>query len=262
MTLILTEISRIGIAMAADSAVLQRTPRPDGTVAENVLSGVVKLRQIPKLNAGISIWGRGEINYCGVRYATSDWLEYIIKNRENEYNSLEDFARLLETELRLLITDFNLQRYPLGDIGFHLAGYSDWEGRKVPDFWHIHNGFSQALEMRGIRMDPDRVNANHDMSPRLLSCFLEMFGAYVTRNGDFPEYVELFEVVNMRLAEFARRGFIIPCPPTLENRARWLRFQIQLMSELYGFSNRPQIIGGQIPTLTITPEGKMVYDPG
>ena len=56
MTLIITELSKFGITMAADTAV---TMQISGVT--RVLVGVRKLQPIEKLNAGISIWGHGMI---------------------------------------------------------------------------------------------------------------------------------------------------------------------------------------------------------
>jgi hypothetical protein len=43
MTLVLTEVSNFGIAMAADSAVTERIVKPNGNVTYRVLTGVRKL---------------------------------------------------------------------------------------------------------------------------------------------------------------------------------------------------------------------------
>ncbi len=57
MTLVLTEISKTGIAMAADSALTKDRPLPGKQVnVPRVYTGAKKLFQIPKLKAGISIW--------------------------------------------------------------------------------------------------------------------------------------------------------------------------------------------------------------
>jgi hypothetical protein len=53
LTLILTEISVFGIAMAADSAVTEEVVTPNGTREYRVLTGVHKLQVIKKLKAGM-----------------------------------------------------------------------------------------------------------------------------------------------------------------------------------------------------------------
>ena len=59
MTLILTEISPWGILMAADSAVTQQIDIDGRPRQQRVLIGVNKLQVIPKLKAGIAVWGQG-----------------------------------------------------------------------------------------------------------------------------------------------------------------------------------------------------------
>jgi hypothetical protein len=82
MTLVLTEISKFGIAMAADSAVTCDDPLPNGRVVNRVLTGVKKLQVIPKIHAGISVWGEGDIEFEDKSYPTDIWLEYFIENKK------------------------------------------------------------------------------------------------------------------------------------------------------------------------------------
>src|SRR3989304_2612628 len=53
MTLILTELSNYGIAMATDSAITETLLKPDGTVGDKDYYGARKLFTVPKLSAGI-----------------------------------------------------------------------------------------------------------------------------------------------------------------------------------------------------------------
>lgn len=91
MTLILTELSEYGIAMAADTAVTMLSRSTVTRSFERVYFGVRKLRPIFKIQAGVSVWGQGEIN--GVD--TDVWLGEFITRREDDYNSLQEFAILL-----------------------------------------------------------------------------------------------------------------------------------------------------------------------
>jgi hypothetical protein len=54
MTLVLTEVSNFGVAMAADSAITFPEDR--------VYVGAQKLLPVYQINAGLSIWGRGDVN--------------------------------------------------------------------------------------------------------------------------------------------------------------------------------------------------------
>jgi len=246
MTLILTEISNFGIAMAADSAVTDITNR-------RVLTGVRKLQFIDKLKAGISVWGKGMINNT----PTDVWLQDFINSQITNYESLYDFAILLQNKLRNHITPINVQNHPLGTIGFHLAGFVNYQGNPTPTFYHIHNGISQTLSARGITVNPEIVNANHDLPPEMAQRILSAGGMYLTRNGDFTIYAALFQHLDAFLKNLSRYGILtIPDSRNLLERAEWLKFQIRTMSELYRLSNlHLPTIGGKIDTLLITPSG-------
>jgi len=253
MTLILTDISNLGIAMAADSAVTQKIVKPNGSITYRVLTGVRKLQVIDKLNAGISVWGQGTIKNT----STDIWLQDFIDSQKGNYNSLSDFALLLQNELRLRIAPINIRKDRLGTIGFHLAGFVDYLGKLMPTFYHIHNGMSQALSARGITINAAIVNANHDLPPNLVQKILSMGVECIIRNGDFAIYAALFQYLQKFLKTLSKyHKLTIPHSRNLMERAEWLSFQIRTMSELYKLSNlHLPTIGGRINTLLITPSG-------
>lgn len=201
MTLVLTEISNLGIAMAADSAVTEEVATSSGP-EYRVLNGVNKLHVIDKLNAGVSIWGQGEIVVGGNKVYTDIWLRDFIRNQRANYNSLSDFANLLQNEIRNYIAPINAALKPLGTIGFHLVGYVDYNGNPTPTFYHIHNGQSQALTSRGVQINPNIVNANHDLPPNLAQTLLAQGATYLTRNGDFTIYAALFNNIGQVFTGF------------------------------------------------------------
>lgn len=261
MTLILTELSRFGIAMAADSAVTFQETLPEGDTIPRVLLGVRKLQPIPKLNAGISVWGLGEIE----EISTDIWLANIIRTKEEEYNSINEFAILLQNELRRHIPDIDVSRpeNQLGTIGFHLAGFVEWEEQSTPTFYHIHNGISQDPSRRGISIYPRKVNASHDLPPQLAREHIDHGVWYITRNGDYQLYANLFGYLgNFFLGLAEQTEIVIPYSISLEDRAKWLKFQIKMMADLYAFSNRGSVIGGDVATLTISSQGIESYDGG
>jgi len=254
MTLVLTEISPFGIAMAADSAAT--ITRRDVT---RVLTGIRKLQVIEKLGAAISIWGAGEIDDTD----SDVWLDKFIRGRQNEYDSLESFATLLQNELRRLVPRIDLEREPEGTIGFHLAGFVDLNGRKAPTFYHIHNGRSMKLEARAETVDGTMVNANHDILPEEACGFIDSGGICVVHNGDYEIYKGVFNYLRGFFAEVERKtggGMLIPYSVCLADREEWLRFQIATISALYSFAgletpNGPvklPTIGGPITSLRIS----------
>lgn len=159
------------------------------------------------------------------------------------------------------IPDIDVQRNSLGTIGFHLAGYVEHEGRRLPTFYHIHNGISQALQARGIQIDARRVNANHDFPPRPL----RQGEFYTTRNGDFQMYALMNQQLRILFDNLRRQGFRIPNHQSMDEsplraRAEYLRFWIKMVSEIYRLSNIFPGIGGEVTTLTILHQNIETYE--
>ena len=143
-----------------------------------------------------------------------------------------------------------------GTIGFHLAGFVEYEGKQVPTFYHIHNGRSQVLEERKIEIDGSIVNANHDMPPSEIKKIINQGGYYITRNGDINIYATIFDILQDFFNNLRRDTPIrIPYSTNIEDRAEWLKFQIKMISGLYELSNIGPTIGGNISALTITENG-------
>jgi len=136
MTLVITELSSLGIAMAADTAITIPINPPNGQTYYRVLRGGVKLLPVPTLCAGISYWGLA--NLAGI--PTDDWLREFLTRNQGNINSLAGLANQLQIELRQCIRAVNLQRFPNGSFGVHLAGFVNSASGPLPAFYHIHNG--------------------------------------------------------------------------------------------------------------------------
>jgi hypothetical protein len=241
MTLILTELTSFGIAMAADSAVKVINTR---TGLAQIVPGVArKLQQVPYLNAGISCWGEGEIENT----PTDQWLSAFIASNQG-IDNLHDFAGELASQL-----NDRIPSPPRGNrcLGFHLAGFDDFNGTPTPSFYHIHDGFCRTLESRGIYVDATRFNANHNVPPDI---FVQN-PAYLIRNGDIRFHAEIFASLESVFTHLRPIGVLIPHSQDLEDRASYLIFQIKTVAEIYRLSNLLPGIGGQIHYLTINPQG-------
>jgi len=244
MTLVLGELSSFGIAMAADSAVTFTNPITGLSYARP--NAAKKLHFIPYLEAGISCWGLGEI----AGQPTDEWLLGFINNN-NALLTLQSFAEELARQLNALIRDPGVGT---GIAGFHLAGFEEYSGILTPSFYHIHDGVSTVLRGRGIAINTNQFNANHDMPPEIFRRDIGD-GWYITRNGDYVMYAEIFGSLQDYFESLAPRGIIIPHSQNLEERAEYLVFQIRTMSEIYRLSNLVPGIGGGIHYLTINPDG-------
>ena len=223
MTLVLTELSNHGLAMAADSPVTITNTQTGLSYAKP--NAAKKLQTIPYLNAGISCWGFGKISGM-----MSDlWLESFI-NSNSGMTSLKSFAEKLSAELNAI---FGANTSGDGGLGFHLAGFEDHNGVPTPSFYHIHDGISTTLESRGISIDPSKFNPNHDMPPDIFTQIAAKGLAWITRNGDYELYAQMFGLLERFFNDLQPIGVMIPNSQNVADRADYLVFQIRTVSELY-----------------------------
>ncbi len=245
MTLVLTELSSFGIAMAADSAVTFTNRQTGLSFAQPNFA--LKLQVIHHLNAGISCWGMGEI--AGI--STDKWLSNFIASSSSQ-TTLQGFAEELATQLN---SDAPLNTTGENRLGFHLAAFEDHNGIPTPSFYHIHDGPSTVLEQRGINVDPKRFNANHDVPPQIIQQIADSGRGFIVRNGDYQLYVNIFAQLEELFRQLIPLGIVIPNSQNLIDRAEYLVFQIRTVAEIYRLSNLIPGIGGGINYLTISPDG-------
>lgn len=232
MTLIITEISDLGIIMAGDTASTVGSNTSRGTVEDRAFKGLVKVLPVNQLRAGISYWGWSTLPPGNPNQGVwTDWwlINFLTRNR-NDYSTISELASLLADELNRVVpelTQEELDIHPLGNGGIHLAGYIEHGDRLEPCFWHIHNGISQELPDSGII--PTRVNANNDFPPdRNLNGL-----AHYWRNGDFEPFARFSQRLGDLIIELAREEDLIIPIPNLLSRAEFIRAQIRFISELY-----------------------------
>jgi hypothetical protein len=271
MTLIITELSDLGIVMVGDTAQTVDSITPAGTVRDRAFYGLVKVLPIRKLQAGVSYWGWTKMPPNEREGRWLDWwLQDLMDRRYADYDTLYDFAQLLETELRRVVpplSEDELRIMPYGSGGVHLAGFLNAGIARRPCFWHIHNGASQALWRR--RIDPHIVNANYDWPSLRVSDSIRRREYPVIRNGDIEVYSRLWDEHLRAYTDqlFEEEGIIMPFP-ALGPRAEFWSAQIRFISALYEAGGliedqgvRPMIkeIGDQITTLTISSDGIRSY---
>ncbi|TET12795.1 MAG: hypothetical protein E3J81_10150 [Dehalococcoidia bacterium] len=245
MTLVLTELSPFGIAMAADTAVTTSISATGVAFAQP--NAATKLQVIDPLQAGVACWGLGEI----AGQASDGWLSGFIDGNADAPD-LDDFANRLAWQLNDQVGE-----NPEGTnrLGFHIAGFVDHNGRRLPSFYHVHDGPSTALEARGEHVNPHRFNANHDMPPAAFSAAAEQGRGWITRNGDYQLYAAMFQKLEEFFLSLRALGIVIPDSQDVGDRASYLVFQIRTIASLYRLSNLLPGIGGGITYLAITTEG-------
>lgn len=245
MTLLLTELSPLGIAMAADSAVTVRNQATGLTHAKP--NAARKLQVVPHVTAGVSCWGLGSIGGT----PTDQWLSHFIAD-STSLSTLQALADELAERLNKVVPS---NKKGTNRLGFHIAAFENHHDTPTPSFYHVHDGPSTALQKRGVSVDPHRFNANHDMPPSKFQSMVRAGEYYITRNGDYHLYARMFQLLEKFFAQLQPMGIRIPCSQDLRDRAEYLVFQIRTMSELYRLSNLVPGIGGRIDYLTISPDG-------
>lgn len=245
MTLIITELSKFGIVMVADSAVTFTEILPNGGQFHHVLNGAQKLQAIPYLKAGISVWGLGSIPTQHGNLSTDVWINDFIV-RHSQVGTLAEFADSLAQELQESIGDSQVA------VGFHLAGFVDVESRNLPTFYHVRN-----VDGTFVHYDFHEFIAGQDFPPRELA-ETEM---YITRNGDYGAYAVLVNAVHNALP-IIQNGIGINIPhSSLQGRVAYHSAWIKFVSELYASSGLLRTIGGSISALGIYPDGQIIYYP-
>jgi hypothetical protein len=231
--------------MVADSAITFTEVLPSGEEVPRVLNGVCKLQRIPYLGAGISMWGLGSIPVGNSLVSTDIWLADFIQ-QNSHISSLAEFAVLLGIALQKIVGG---RPEPLG---FHLAGYVEMEGRRLPTFYHVRN-------VDGNYRDGYKHHEfvpGQDFPPREISDDI-----YTTRNGDYGPYAILSGLTRHALKAIKNEIDLTIPYPSLEKRIAYHVTWVKFVSELYASAGRLRTIGGTVAALGISPDGQITCSP-
>ena len=265
MTLVLTELSNAGIAMAADSAI---TRLSRGRIIDIDQQGWRKLLRVPRINAAVSYWGTiGEVT--PVQF--DNWLQRVI-DTEN-YSNLETFAQRVSNALNIAC-----QNRPLpdgNDVGVHVAGYAEWiDGVRRPVFYHVHNGhgmfkINEIKDEKGCitsvipewQSEPRKLFEIHNDFPFTEKSLEEnlsiLHNGYITRNGAFFIYAVLWHHIQYALHDINLiQNVSLPRNMNdLSSRKGFLHTMLEMIIRLYRCSNQSRIIGGTVTSLGIGANG-------
>nr|WAH99905.1 MAG: hypothetical protein OI716_00660 [Candidatus Methanoperedens sp.]WAI00059.1 MAG: hypothetical protein OI720_00505 [Candidatus Methanoperedens sp.] len=265
MTLVITELSILGVAMVADTAV---------TIEDRPYIGFQKLFKVPLINAGLSIWG-DDLADIRPDVDADIWLQDFIDNHVTKDMSLWNMAEKLAKKLNDTIGKRFIKENKR--MGIHVAGFDIKNGLRGPALYHVHNGHYQVGYGNGeIITIPNEsppireFRAHDDCNPKIYNK-----GEYTKRrNGDFAVYAYLnvdFKTIFENLQK--ETNFIFPYPSTLEIRGEYLRFWVNTVKDIFRLSNLgiyrlsrrppPMIdythIGGPVTVLTISEQGIKDY---
>ncbi|GEM_PF-1667975 len=267
MTLIVSEVSRHGIAMAADSAVTSNPALElrleSGRPAPPVIrTGAQKIIPLWPINAAIACWGFGAVGPHDNPNAQIPVDTFLIDfaGTVQETESLDDVGRRLVDVLN--------RRIPVGRRGgFHLAGFTEDQGRRFPALYHIHTGPNAQGPHGPLVLYRDApYGQNPHISIDQWLAYIETGGFYWIRNGEFGVYAHFSARLNQLMEELQREErFVCPDPAKfrtpLEGRGRFLKLQVQTICEFYRLSNRIDSIAQPISWVTINPERIERFEP-
>ena len=240
MTLILTELSEFGVAMAADTAETVVLQGPSGAPYTRVTYGAKKLLPIPALRAGVSSWGLGAIpdkRPPSGRIPTDIWLQDFLRLNE-QAKTIDALARALASALNPLIAPER------GALGFHIAGVVHKANHKMVTLYTVKNGDpSRAEQLHEFRVVREIAPATYKpgMKP------------YIHSDGDIALFEELSPIAEKKLKAL---GGVVVGP--FQGRADYIGSWIRFISDLYHASGLYRTIGGQVNTLFIDTNGSMI----
>ncbi len=275
-SLIISELSVLGVAMVADTVVTVEDNQHIGYYA-----GFQKLFPIRLIDAGISIWGN--LNFGDVDAEV--WLPDFINNQVTANMSLLDTANKLEKSLNDLFKRKLIDEHIR--MGIHIAGFDKNNGIRGPALYHINNGdYKVGFTAEGIKEvsieDPNIENPplrefriDSELQPKIYEVgefrrrrngdigvftylfdqirpllenrnrnideFIHMFDnirpLLDSRNRDIDEFIHMFDNIRPILENLQQEGLHFPFPKDLETRGEYLRFWINTVKEVYRLSN-------------------------
>jgi hypothetical protein len=270
MTLILTELSHAGIAMAADSAISKSV---NGKIVTKDQLQWNKLLRVARINSGVSYWGSIGLIAKG-RF--DEWLDQKIQN--GSYTDLRSFTDYLAGEM-----NYAVGNKPLGkdqQVGIHVAGFErSPDGTSMPTLFHIHNGHSRLVfQQKYFNVNGKKVVVETipkwEILPRKLFARHNDFSfesqepdalrrldtGYLTTNGDYAEFSMIFNSLRPLIESLNTvPGFSIPARPNeLGPRLGFLKTLIEFTINIYKCSSKPKVIGGKVHTLGIRADGTYI----
>jgi hypothetical protein len=271
MTLILTELSEAGIAMAADSAITYRDKQ--GRLTQKAPQNWLKLLKVPSVKAAVSYWGT--IGVVNKRF--DHWLQNLIRTRT--YQDVSTLADCIASELNQACGDRPLSGNNC--VGVHVAGYAPWsDGVCRPVFFHVHNGhgnfiINKTVEEQNKQSYITKLTPKIQAEPRKLfekyqdfpgvKCSLDnnlenLRKCYITRNGDYLMFSIIAEQLSHTFACLNLiTGLNIPRNPSnLQSRLGYLLTMIDITISIYSCSTALKTIGRPVVGLGIRPDGSYV----
>ncbi len=231
MTLILTDISKHGVAMAADTAESIEAATESGRKLR-VSFGMRKLQRLPKLRGMVGTWGFGKIGLT----PTDLWLDDFV-TRNGHVPSLDKLAHTL---CRTVQKNHGAAGAP--ELGFRLSGYNVGKSGPVPASYQICN-----YDPRGGVLSEFEVFSQKHFSD------LE-HAPWSTADGDTTFYRRVATDDFRQRMRATPDTFPVPAD-SLFSRADFLVACIKFVSDLHHCAGLARTIGGGPVVITVSNAG-------
>ena len=244
MTILVTEVSRSGIIMCADSRLSYFKAN------SNVVSGYFdEQRKLERFDGiGVSYWGW--ISHIAPARDINLWIKRIWD--QAQVSKPADFADALAEGARR-----RWSRESRGDcesVGFHVAGYEPWQNGAPPKpvIYHVHNGHEGAdatEEIKSYRDFPDGASQTCGLPPDDL---LDI--GWHVRNGDYYITAEVLEAYLQALRRIGAKDQYRDSPPHLAAREALLRDAVKLAVRTHKVFTLPGMavtVGGDVISISL-----------
>lgn len=238
MTLILTDISRHGVAMAADTAESIEADTESGRKMR-VSFGMKKLQRLPGLSGMVGTWGFGKIGLT----PTDLWLEDFV-SRHGHVSSLDKLAHTLRSTVQKI---HGAAGSP--ELGFRLSGFNPEKAGLVPVSYRICNYDARGGVLSEFEVFSQKRFSNLDNTP------------WSAADGDITFYQRVATDDFRQRMEATPDTFPAPAN-SLFSRADFLVACIRFVSDLHHCAGLARTIGGGPVVITISSSGVVTETTG
>ena len=244
MTLVVSDISQLGVVMVGDCAITQH----HSGLPPEVVPGAVKVQYSACANIGVAMWG-----YANAGHERLDhWIARFLQDSIQPNDSVEAIGRRLADQLNPLLAETGK---PWKDLvcGFHIAGYRG----ELPCLFHVHCGHHDepAHELRLYKDFPDEQK----WSERHFE-FMLRFGFIHLRNGYHPLFGPLFDQV-LEYSKTLRAHFNISFPQrTLQGQLEFYKLLVQFIAGVLSASGEHQRVSEPLSAIAFNQNGLVINE--
>jgi len=268
MTLVVTEISKHGIVMAADSAITQKS-FTDNQIT--VRTGMQKIIPIPYLKGAMGFWGDSSVLSTDLPKRPVSTLDRFLVDfveRHEDCKSIESFGQKLCDDLNSKI---EIGKYRLG---IQLTGYKNGDDNITPRIFHLHTG-KENEPQNELRLHHDFICEKRPTVDSWKEALKSE--TFWLRNGDYERYAQFAKPLNELVTKWSEQDFC--CPDStkfkhkakslgrsenfaeLEARGRFIKLQVEFMCDLHQLSNQPNFVSRPVSWIAISPEKIEIFEP-